>query len=739
MNNLREGLSTFEIAEELGLKKDEYEQICSLMGRIPNIHEISIFSAMWSEHCSYKSSRKWLKTLPTKGEVVIHGPGENAGAIDIGDGKVAIFKIESHNHPSFIEPYQGAATGVGGILRDVFTMGARPVALLNALRFGSVENNKTKYLLEGVVSGIGGYGNCIGIPTIGGETNFDKSYDGNILVNAMAIGITEKDKIFLSAARGVGYPLIYVGAKTGRDGIHGASMSSTEFDDKTEEKRPTVQVGDPFTGKLLMEACLELMTTDSVVAIQDMGAAGLTSSAVEMGSKGKLGVKLDLDLVPLREENMSTAEIMLSESQERMLMIIKPDKMDKANSIFKKWNLDIAKIGEITNSQNLEIYKNNILDAQIPITYLVDQAPEYDRDWTTPEKAPELQIKNAPIKSVSKVIEKLFNSHNLCSRNWIWEQYDTSVMGDTVIPPGQNSGVIRVHGTNKKLCASVDCTPRYVSADPFLGSMQAVCEAYRNIISVGGTPLAITNNLNFGNPEKKEIMGQIVHSIKGISEASLKLNMPVISGNVSLYNETNGKAILPTPVIGAVGVIDENKNSVSLSNAVDGNSIFVIGQDNSHTDGWVGQSIYAQEILDIEKDYAPPPVNIDAELANGNFILKAIEQKLTNCVHDISDGGLAIAISEILLSSRAKGIGAVINKNYIHNSESFWFGEDQGRYLVCTSKNKEIEELAESNKIKITNIATINLSDRLTFSNEDYICISELDVKHKNWFKNFMS
>ena len=739
MSEIKEQNSPLEIAKKFGLSTEEFNAICTLLKRVSNVNEISIFSAMWSEHCSYKSSKNWLKILPSEGEVVVHGPGENAGVIDIGDNKVAIFKIESHNHPSFIEPYQGAATGVGGILRDVFTMGARPVALLNALRFGSTTHSKTKYLLDGVVSGIGGYGNCIGIPTIGGETNFDKSYNGNILVNAMAIGIASKDQVFLSAAKDIGYPLVYVGAKTGRDGIHGASMASAEFDENTDEKKPTVQVGDPFTGKLLMEACLELMKTDSVVSIQDMGAAGLTSSSIEMASKGNLGIKLQMADIPIREEKMSTSEIMLSESQERMLMVIKPEKTEQAKSIFKKWDLDFAVIGEITDTKNIEIFNKDKLDAKIPITFLVNDAPQYNREWIEPKKREVLKKDFISSNGISKTVLNLMNTSDLCSKSWIWEQYDTSVMGDTIFPPGQNAGMVRIHNTDKKLCASVDCTPRYVVSDPYEGSIQAVCEAFRNLIAVGSKPLAITNNLNFGNPEKREIMGQIVASIKGIKEASLKLNMPVVSGNVSLYNETNGNAILPTPVIGAVGIIDKHENTASMYNANIGDGIYMIGQNNNQEKGWIGQSLYSKHILKISEFYSPPPVNLEFELRNGNFITKVIGQNIANCVNDVSDGGLAISLAEILLNSKILNIGAIIDKSFIKKCESFCFGEDQGRYLICSSKHHELINLAKSESIRVSKIGSINSSSRLTFSKDDYICIKELFDLSKNWLKEFMA
>ena len=549
---------SFSDAEQMGLSFEEWQLILTRLGRTPNLCELGIFSAMWSEHCSYKSSKKWLKTLPTEGVQVIQGPGENAGVVDIGDGLAAVFKIESHNHPSFIEPYQGAATGVGGILRDVFTMGARPIALLNALRFGDIAHEKTPHLLSGVVSGIGGYGNCIGIPTVGGEVNFHSSYNGNILVNAMAVGLAHSDRIFYSAATGAGNPVIYVGAKTGRDGIHGATMASAEFSDETESKRPTVQVGDPFTGKLLMEACLELMAADAVLSIQDMGAAGLTSSSVEMASKGGLGMEIDLDLVPVREEAMSAYEIMLSESQERMLMVIKPEQAETARAIFEKWDLDFMPIGKVTDTQRLVLLKDSEIACDIPLAPLVDDAPEYDRPYRPEELQPVLSTvqleKDIPL---AEALQKMLSSADLSSRRWIYEQYDSDVMADTISGPGGNAAMVRIHNTDKGLAVSTDCTPRYVEADPFEGGKQAVCEAYRNISATGAKPLAVTNNLNFGNPEKQDIMAQIVGSITGMGKACKALDTPVVSGNVSLYNETDGMAIQPCPVIGMIGIIDD--------------------------------------------------------------------------------------------------------------------------------------------------------------------------------------
>ena len=591
---------TPELAAEHGLTADEYDRMLTILGRPASLTEFGIFSVMWSEHCSYKSSRKWLKTLPTEGPQVIQGPGENAGVVDIGDGLATIFKIESHNHPSFIEPYQGAATGVGGILRDVFTMGARPVASLNALRFGDPAHEKTRHLVSGVVAGIGGYGNCIGVPTVAGEVNFHEAYNGNILVNAMTVGIAQTDRIFYSAAAGIGNPVVYVGSKTGRDGIHGATMASAEFADDSEEKRPTVQVGDPFTEKLLLEACLELMATDAIVAIQDMGAAGLTSSSVEMSSKGGVGIALDLDAVPMREAGMTPYEIVLSESQERMLMVLKPGREDQARAIFEKWELDFAVIGALTDTGRLTVSMHGAVAADIPVDPLVSEAPLYDRPHEpTPTPAVVRAEDVEPPKSIPDALTALMGSPDLASRRWIWEQYDHLVRSETVIRPGGDAGVVRVDDTDKALAVTTDCTPRYCVADPHEGGKQAVAEAYRNLCAVGARPLAVTNNLNFGNPERPPIMGQFVGAVTGMGEACRALDFPVVSGNVSLYNETNGKAILPTPVIGGVGLLDDWRKATGIGLS-DGQTLLVLGT----TEGWLGASLYLRELLGRE-DGAP--------------------------------------------------------------------------------------------------------------------------------------
>ena len=729
--------STLEDATEMGLTEDEFNLICNKIKKIPNKTELGIFSAMFSEHCSYKSSKKWLKTMPTKAKHVIQGPGENAGVIDIGDNLAAVFKIESHNHPSFIEPYQGAATGVGGILRDVFTMGARPIALLNALRFGSPSELLTKHLVSGVVKGIGGYGNCIGIPTVGGETNFDKSYDGNILVNAMAVGLANKNRIFYSAATGAGNPVIYVGAKTGRDGIHGATMASTEFTDNSSEKRPTVQVGDPFTGKLLLESCLELMSTDAVLSIQDMGAAGLTSSSVEMASKGSLGMYLNLDLVPTREDKMTSYEIMLSESQERMLMILKPGSEEKAKSIFDKWDLDFAVIGEVTKTGRLILDKDGFEACNIPINPLVEDAPEYDRPYEIIQNKNTIKINELNINyTVDEILAKIFENPNISSKRWIWEQYDSSVMGDTISSNGKSdASIVKIHGTEnskslgKGIAMTTDCTPRYVKSDPINGGMQAVCEAARNIAASGAKPLAITNNLNFGNPEKKNIMGEIVGSIKGISKAASFLNTPIVSGNVSLYNETNGKGILPTPVIGMVGVIDEVENCLEM-NAKEDNTLLVLGQSENFTEGWIGCSIY-QEIENKIIDAAPPPVNLEKEKKIIDILLQLHTKNLLTAAHDISDGGLLTAICEMLFKNNL-GLNLNLPKSLLKSDSkdptlhSWCFGEDQGRIIVATDKIDKVKFCLKDSNLDYFVLGKTNASNNLNLKDITTICINSL-------------
>ncbi len=685
-----------DIISSHGLTAEEYQKILEILGRQPNLVELGIFSVMWSEHCSYKSTRKHIKKLPTTGDKVICGPGENAGIVDIGDNLAAVFKMESHNHPSFIEPYQGAATGVGGILRDVFTMGARPIALLNALRFGEQKNEKTKYLLSGVVSGISGYGNCMGIPTVGGETDFDESYNGNILVNAMAVGIAEQDKIFYSAASSVGAPILYAGAKTGRDGINGASMASAEFDDDIDEKRPTVQVGDPFTEKKVMEACLELMQSDAIMAIQDMGAAGLTCSSLEMADKGGTGVDLDLDKVPAREENMTAYDLMLSESQERMLMVLKPGKEEFAMSIFNKWDIDSAVVGKITDTGELIVRQHGEIVARMPVPPLSDASPIYDRTWKPSEKLPKFEYKEELTETqLLAQLKTLIASPNICSKAWIYEQYDYRVGNETIQIPGGDSAIVRIHGTNKALAMTSDCTPRYVLADPTEGGKQAVVETYRNLIAVGAKPIAITNCLNFGNPEKPEIMGQIVGSMGGMAEACEVLEYPVVSGNASLYNETNGKGIKPTPTIGGIGLIEDFRKAVTVAFKESGNTIIRIGEMKGH----LGASIYSEVILGVKGGYAPPPVNLEEEKKNAEFVLFCIEQGWVSSCHDVSDGGQLVAIAEMAIASN---IGATID---IATSAQRAFGEDQGRYILTASNEIAERILLRAAELSIPAIA----------------------------------
>ena len=724
-------LITNDTIAEHGLTQDEYSKVIEILGRNPNLIELGIFSVMWSEHCSYKSSRHWLKRLPTEAPWVIQGPGENAGVIDIGDGQAAIFKMESHNHPSFIEPYQGAATGVGGILRDVFTMGARPIANMNALRFGHPDNEKTRHLVSGVVAGIGGYGNCVGVPTVGGECNFHHAYDGNILVNAMTVGVADADKIFYSAAAGIGNSVVYVGSKTGRDGIHGATMASAEFTDDAEEKRPTVQVGDPFTEKLLIEACLELMLTDSIVAIQDMGAAGLTSSSVEMASKGQVGIELDMDLVPVREKGMSPYEIMLSESQERMLMVIKPGSEITAREIFQKWGLDFEIIGLVTDTNHLVLKSGTQTVCDIPVPPLVSEAPIYERSWVQPPPPAPLPTSTLADKiPIEDTLLKMMSTPNLCSRRWIWEQYDHMVMADTVQRPGGDAAVVRVHGTEKALAITTDCTPRYCLADPFEGGRQTVAEAWRNLISVGARPLAVTDNLNFGNPERPEVMGQFVGCIEGMAEACEYLDFPVVSGNVSLYNETNGAAILPTPAIGGVGLIANVENMTSIVLPPD-DHLFVVGRTKGH----IGASIWLHEIGGIEAGN-PPPVVLEIERKNGEFIHQCIKDDVITACHDISDGGLLVALAEMALAGRC---GADINVEPDRIPLSHYcFGEDQGRYLVATRDKIIITEMAKRFGIELTYLGKSG-GNTLTVNNRASIPLNSLRDAYEGWFPEYMA
>lgn len=723
-----------ELGKEFGLSQDEYAKVLTIMGRTPSLTELGIFSVMWSEHCSYKSSRAWLSKLPTKAPWVIHGPGENAGVVDIGQGLAAIFKMESHNHPSFIEPYQGAATGVGGILRDVFTMGARPVANLNALRFGSPDHPATRHIVDGVVRGIGGYGNCVGVPTVGGEVNFHASYNGNPLVNAMNVGVARQDRIFLSAAAGIGNPVIYVGSKTGRDGIHGATMASAEFDEDAASKRPTVQVGDPFVEKLLIEACLELMATDAIVAIQDMGAAGLTSSAVEMAGKGGVGIELNLDRVPQREEHMTAYEMMLSESQERMLMVLRPDRIELAKEIFEKWELDFAIIGHLTDTGHIVIKHNDQTEADIPLKPLADEAPLYHRP-TAPSPKPEPLGKLDVNMSIEQSLIKLLECADLASRSWIWDQYDSTIGGQTVYRPGQaDAAIIRVDGTQIGLALTTDCTPRYCAADAYQGGAQAVAEAWRNITATGAKPLAVTDNLNFGNPEKPEVMGQIVSAIEGMRDACNALDFPVVSGNVSLYNETrdaNGEnvSVLPTPVIGALGVIDDVSKTVGNALIAD-YDLVVIGA----TKGELGQTLWLREILGKETGN-PPQIDLIAERRNGDFVRDAIQQGVIEACHDVSDGGLLVAAAEMAM---AGGVGCTLDVPETGvRPEAYWFGEDQARYLVMTANKEALLRAAKEQKIPARDIGSTG-GENLVLPSGTVITIARMKTASKSFFEKLM-
>ena len=719
-----------ELVESHGLNSDEYNRILELTGRTPTLTELGIFSAMWNEHCSYKSSKKWLRTLPTTGPCVVYGPGENAGVVDIGDGQVAVFKMESHNHPSFIEPYQGAATGVGGILRDVFTMGARPIAAMNALRFGAPEHAKTRHLVAGVVSGIGGYGNSFGVPTVGGEVNFHARYNGNILVNAFALGVARRDGIFTSQAEGVGLPVVYLGAKTGRDGVGGATMASAEFDDQIDEKRPTVQVGDPFTEKCLLEACLELMATGAVIAIQDMGAAGLTCSAVEMGASGNLGISLDLDKVPCREEHMSAYEMMLSESQERMLMVLEPDKQAVAEAIFTKWGLDFAIVGQTTDDLRFKVHHHGELVADLPIKQLGDDAPEYDRPWVAPRvQAPlsVIPVLEDPIAALLKII----GSPDMASKRWIIEQYDCLIQANTAQLPGGDAGVVRVEGTSKALAMTSDVTPRYCEADPYEGGKQAVAEAWRNLTAVGATPLAITDNLNFGNPQRPEIMGQFVRAIEGIGEACRVLEFPVVSGNVSLYNETNGEGILPTPTIGGVGLLADWTRMARLAFAGDGDVILLIGKALNQ----LGQSIYLREVHGLELGPAPI-VDLQAERRNGDFVRSQILQGHITACHDISDGGLLVALAEMAMAGDK---GAALD-GLDADSADVLFSEDQARYIMTAGPEHVETILSGAAKAGVPAIQIgIVGGNELKLDDKHSISVQSLKQTHESWLPDYMS
>ena len=725
---------TEDIIREHGLSPDEYQLLVAALGREPRLTELGIFSVMWSEHCSYKSSRVWLKKLPTEGPQVIQGPGENAGVVDIGDGQAAVFKMESHNHPSYIEPYQGAATGVGGIMRDVFTMGARPVANMNALRFGAPDHPKTRHLVAGVVSGIGDYGNCMGVPTVGGETNFDPRYNDNILVNAMCVGLVDASRIFKSAANGIALPVVYVGSKTGRDGIHGATMASAEFDEASEEKRPTVQVGDPFTEKLLLEACLELMAEDAIVAIQDMGAAGLTSSSVEMADKGGVGIDLNLNQVPTREEGMTAYEMMLSESQERMLMVLKQGAEKLAERVFKKWGLDFAVIGYTTDTGHLVVRHSGVVEADIPLAALAHAAPVYERPWTeTPAQAviaPE-DVK-AP-NSMLGALEAMMGSAALSSRRWIWEQYDHMVMAETVQRPGGDAAVVRVHGTKKGLAISCDVTPRYCAADPREGAKQAVAECWRNLTATGADPLAITDCMNFGNPERPEIMGEFVGAVEGMAQACTALAFPVVSGNVSLYNETNGVAIPPTPAIGGIGLIPDIAEMATIGLKREGDVLMLLGAEAGH----LGQSLYMQIMLD-RSEGAPPPVDLDAERRVGDLVRGLLRSGCVSAVHDVSDGGLLVAIAEMALAG-ARGVELEQLPAPLP-PHALWFGEDQARYVVAASPDQAdaIHKAAAVAKVPLRMLGRVT-GDAIRLEGEAPLPLAALAVAHEDWLPRFMA
>ena len=721
-----------KIIEKHGLKIEEYDNIKKLLKRSPNMLELGIFSAMWNEHCSYKSSRIHLKKLPTKGKQVIQGPGENAGVIDIGDDDAIVFKIESHNHPSFIEPYQGAATGVGGILRDVFTMGARPIALLNSIHFGSPSHPKTKNLLNGVVSGIGGYGNCIGIPTVAGETKFNETYNENILVNAMAVGHAKKDKIFYSKAQGINKSVVYVGSKTGRDGIHGASMASAEFDEKSEDKKPTVQVGDPFTEKLLLEACLELMKDDSIIAIQDMGAAGLTSSSVEMASKGSLGIELDLSKVPCREENMTPYEMMLSESQERMLIILEDGKEEHAKKIFAKWDLDFVIIGRTNKTKNLTLKFENQIVGEIPLDALATKAPMYDRKWTKKKiSKKKLNLKKLKKIKIEDALLKILSSPNHTNKSWITDQYDQMVMCDTAQRSGSDAAIVRIHNKDKAIAVSVDSSANYCKSHPITGGKQIVCENWRNLVSVGAKPLAITNCLNFGNPENQEIMGEFAECLQGIKEACEFLNYPVVSGNVSFYNGTNNKNIFPTPVIGGVGLIQKYPHLLSHRFKSIGSEIILIGKTFGHLE----QSCFLKENYSIV-DGSPPEVNLLNEKNNGEIVLSLISENLISSAHDISNGGLIVALSEMSIHSK---IGIKIEKpKKLGNLFEYFFGEDQSRYIleVDSEKLKKTETILKKSNIFYEKIGKTQ-KKFFEIEGEMKTDVNDLFNINNQWYNNF--
>jgi phosphoribosylformylglycinamidine synthase II len=691
-------------AAEHGLSPDEYARICTALGRAPNVVELGVFSVMWSEHCSYKSSRLLLKGLPTRGPRVLQGPGENAGIIDIGDGLAVAFKMESHNHPSFVEPYQGAATGVGGILRDIFTMGARPIANLNSLRFGSVDHPRTRYLVNGVVAGIGGYGNCIGVPTVGGEVYFDAGYNDNILVNAFTLGVVRSDRIFRASAAGVGNPVIYVGSKTGRDGIHGASLlASAEFSGAAEEKRPTVQVGDPFTEKLLLEACLELMEQDAIVAIQDMGAAGLTSSSVEMAGRGGTGIVLDLDQVPVREPGMTPYEMLLSESQERMLIVARAGAEEIVRSVFAKWDLDASVVGRVTDDGLLRVMFHNQEVARLPIELLTDRAPAYERPAAPPadfDALQELQLARIPLPGdYNQTLRLLLDSANIGSKAWVFGQYDYLVRSNTVVEPGSDAAVLRIKGTHKGIALSVDCNSRYCALDPYVGAMIAVVESARNVVCAGAAPLGITDCLNFGNPEKPAIMWQFAEAVRGIRDACLALNVPVVSGNVSFYNETEGRAIPPTPTIAMAGLLEHIDHHTTQWFKTEGDVIVLLGRTREE----LGGSEYLALAHGLVRG-APPWIDLDVEKQVQRTCLAAITEGLVRSAHDVSEGGLAVALAECCVSGPGVGHGAVIELEGAIRPDALLFGESQSRVILSLRRRHlgRLRELATAHEVPLT-------------------------------------
>ena len=726
---------TPDLVKAHGLKPDEYERFLALVGRTPSFTELGIVSAMWNEHCSYKSSKIHLKTLPTKGPRVVYGPGENAGVVDIGDGDCRRLQdgepqpsrpISSRTKARRPASAASCATSSPWV--------RRPIAALNFLRFGEPAHPKTKSLVAGVVAGIGGYGNSFGVPTVGGSVGFHARYNGNCLVNAMAVGLAKRDGIFTSQATGVGLPIVYLGSKTGRDGIHGATMASAEFDDASEEKRPTVQVGDPFAEKLLLEACLEIMAKGCVVAIQDMGAAGLTCSAVEMGAKGDLGVEMDLDALPCRESGMTAYEMMLSESQERMLMVLKPEKEAEARAIFTRWGLDFAVVGRTTDTLRFVIKLGGETKADLPIKDLGDQAPEYDRPWVEPRKRPVLAPADVkPVMDDRAALLQLIGSPDFCSKRWVWEQYDSIIGGNTLQRPGGDAAVVRIGDGPKALALTCDVTPRYVEADPFEGGKQAVAETWRNITASGGMPLAITDNLNFGNPERPEIMGQFVMAIRGIGEAARELDYPVVSGNVSLYNETNGQAILPTPSIGGVGLLSDCTLHMTIGFKAAGEQVLLIGR----TDGWLGASAYLETLAGRDEG-APPPVDLAAEKRNGDFVRGLIAARRVTAVHDCSDGGLAVTLAEMAMAGKT---GCMVQAvDFALPSHAFFFGEDQARYVVTASsaEAERIQAEAEAAGVPAMFLG-VTTGDALTLPGHEPVAVADLRTAHEGWLPRYMA